>query len=409
MLRVEEALEVIEREARAIPARSVSLAEAEGCVLAEAVSADLDSPPFDKSLVDGYALRWGDVTASGVRLRVVEEVLAGHSGRREVGPGEAVAITTGAPLPPGADAVVMHEKTQREGEYVVIEQDRVSQGQNRITRGRELRAGQVVLERGTRLNAARIGVLATVGRADVCVVPRPWVTIVPTGDELVEPGQVPGPGQIRNSNASMLQALVTRDGCDARCAPIARDEPEALRRLLYEGLREDVLLVSGGVSAGSRDLVPPALVELGVKVHFHKVRVKPGKPLLFGTGPDRLDGKPGCLVFGLPGNPVSTLVGYLLLARVAIRRAKGLPASVSSRPLLPLASAYQHRGERGTCHPSRLVDGGAGNHGLEPLDWAGSPDLLTVSRSDGFAIFEAGDRDYQAGDLVPFLSLAETL
>ncbi len=310
---------------------------------------------------------------------------------------------TGAPLPDGADAVVMVEDTRRIGDEVVIDETTVRAGQNRLTRGREMRAGEVVLGRGERLNPARIGLLASVGRAEVVVVPRPSVAIVPTGDELVEPDRVPGPGQIRNSNAAMLKALAVSCGADAEALPIVPDEPGPLREAFWRGLQADVLLITGGVSAGNRDLVPEALDHLGVTRVFHKVRLRPGKPLWFGIGPPR-EGGPPALVFGLPGNPVSGIVGFLLFVRPALEALAGRPGPDTATVRIPLSRPFRHGGDRTTYHPSRRV-GAEGGLAVEPLEWAGSADLRTVAAADGFAIFPAGDRAYQAGDIVDFLSL----
>jgi molybdopterin molybdotransferase len=311
---------------------------------------------------------------------------------------------TGAPLPPGADAVVMIEQTRRSGDVVVVDDPAVSPGKFRLERGRELRAGEVVLRRGERLNAPRIGVLASVGRTEVRVIPPPRVVVVPTGDELVEPDQVPGPGQIRNSNAVMLRAMALAAGAEAEVLAIAPDDPQRLGAALGEGLAADVLVITGGVSAGNRDLVPETLERLGVERIFHKIRVKPGKPLWYGIGPSRGDA-PGPLVFGLPGNPVSGIVGFLLFVRPALDVLAARANRGNETVAHPLARAYTHQGNRPTYHPARLSADGDGPPSVVPLDWAGSADLKTVAQADGFAIFAAGDRTYQQGEIVEFLPL----
>ena len=409
MLTVDEALEAVLGRAHSLPSRRFRLADASGCLLAEDVSADLDSPPFPKALVDGYAVRAADLIGPSCRLTLGEEILAGRMPCRPLAEGEAALVMTGAPLPEGADAVVMREQAQPTGDgWVVLEPARpVVAGLNRMTRGREMRAGEVVLRRGERLNPARIGLLAAVGRPEVAVIPRPRVVVVPTGDELVEPDRCPGPGQIRNSNAATLRALARASGAEAEAAPIAPDEPAALREALRNGLdAADVLLVAGGVSAGDLDLVPAALGSLGVSCVFHKVQVKPGKPIWFGVGPPRGDGAPGPLVFGLPGNPVGGIVGFLLFVRPALDMMRGgaVPATYSYP--VRLVGPFHHRGPRPTYHPARLV-GRAGEEisGVETLEWAGSADLRTVARADGFAAFPAGDRNYEAGQVVDFLSM----
>jgi molybdopterin molybdotransferase len=410
MLTVDEAQGAVRQRCAALPAQRRRLAAALDCVLAEDVRSDLDLPPFDKALVDGYAVRSADLDTDGAgderRLRVVEEVTAGRMPACALGAREAAAIMTGAPLPAGADAVIMIEKTRRQGDTVLIDDPAVVPGKGRLPRGRELKAGDVVLRRGQRLSPARLGVLASVGRTEVLVVPRPRVVVVPTGDELVEPDRVPGPGQIRNSNAVMLQGLAEAAGAEAEAMPIAPDDPDRLGAALAYGLGADVLVVTGGVSAGKLDLVPGALERLGVTRVFHKIRLKPGKPLWFGVGPARGDA-PGTLVFGLPGNPVSGVVGFLLFVRPALETLAGKGAEArASVPAVafPLAAPFRHEGDRPTYYPARLITE-AGRPCVALLDWAGSADLKTVAAADGFAIFAAGERTYEKSEIVGFLPL----
>jgi molybdopterin molybdotransferase len=406
MLTVEEALALVKEQARPLPPVGSSLIDSLGCLLAEDVAADADEPPFDKALVDGYAVRAADLETGEERLRVGETILAGQTPTRPLAPREAAVIMTGAPLPPGADAVLMHEHTRALDGEIMTDGSEVLPGRNRLRMGQVYRAGDVILRHGTQLSPASLGLLAAVGRPRVMVVPRASVAIVATGDELVEPDRRPGPGQIRNSNAVMLEALAVSQGAKAQTLPIAPDEHSQLTRILKQGLDFDVLLITGGVSAGQRDLVPAALDELSVTRVFHKIRLKPGKPLWFGVGPRRGD-RAGTLVFGLPGNPVSGLVGFLLFARPALQLLAGrsgtLPETIDAR----LAVTFTHRGDRPTYHPARCIepprDSAVGV--VEPLNWAGSADLLAVAQADGFAVFPAGDRVFQAGEIVQFLSL----
>ena len=405
MLTVDQALAAVRQRCAALPAQRRKLAPALGCVLAEDVTSDLDLPPFDKALVDGYAVRSTDLEEMGDdrRLTVIEEITAGQTPRRPLGVREAAAIMTGAPLPLGADAVVMVEKTRRQGDIVVVDDPFVAPGKFRLLRGREVKAGDVVLRRGVRLNAPRLGVLASVGRTEAVVVPPPRVVVVPTGDELVEPDQVPGAGQIRNSNGVMLRALAEATGADAETLPIAPDDADRLFAALAHGLSADVLVITGGVSAGKCDLVPETLERLAVERIFHKVHVKPGKPLWFGVGPARREA-PGALVFGLPGNPVSGIVGFLLFVRPALEMLAARGAGVVVTAAYPLAVAFRQTGDRPTYHPARLLIED-GRTAVVPLDWAGSADLKTVTQADGFAIFAAGERTYQQGEIVGFLPL----
>jgi molybdopterin molybdotransferase len=315
---------------------------------------------------------------------------------------------TGAPMPEGSDAVVMHERTELREDGRVEVPGPVAPGENRLTRGSEVRAGAVVLRPGERFNPVRCGVLATAGRTSVATSRAPRVRIVTTGDELVDPGTRPGPGQIRNSNAWMLDTTIRQSRTSNVRSETVGDDLDALARIFGEAVGDgdrpdEVLVVSGGVSEGKLDLVPRALVALGVEQVFHKVRLRPGKPLWFGVGPERRE-RPPALVFGLPGNPVSGLVCTLLFVLPALDALMGRSRPEPSLLRLPLAEGYRHRGERETYHPARLVERG-GLTAVEPRPWAGSPDLLTVARSDGFAAFPAGDRDFEPGEPVGFLRL----
>ena len=301
----------------------------------------------------------------------------------------------------------MHENTIAEDGVVKFANSPIKPGQNILRQGSEMRSGQVALKAGTLLNPPHLGILASVGKTRVAVIASPSVAIVPTGDELVEPSENPGPGQIRNSNAVMLCAFAAQSGAATLVFPIAPDESVGLCKILEAALASDLVVVTGGVSAGQRDLVPDALSSLGVERVFHKVSLKPGKPLWFGVGPARPEGKPGALVFGLPGNPVSGLVSFLLFVRPALAALSGRPDISPSAVHARLAAAFAHRGDRSTYFPARLV-AAAGSGGLpviETLRWSGSADLLTIASADGFAVFPAGDREYAPDETVGFLAL----
>jgi molybdopterin molybdotransferase len=409
MLTIEEALDLVLERARPLPPTFCPLPEALHCVLDEDVVADMDSPPFDKALMDGYAVRSGDLYGKDRRLRVGEVIMAGQTPARPLGERESAVVMTGAPVPPGTDAVVMLERTHPLDGGVVVDEPNVRPGQNILRQGREMRRGEIVVARGSILSPVQLGVLASVGRTGVTVIPRPRVVILPTGDELVEPGQVPGPSQIRNSNAVMLQGLAIDAGAHAETRGIVPDDMDSLRTALRKELACDVLVITGGVSAGHHDLVPPALESLEVERVFHRVRIKPGKPLWFGVGPCR-GARPGSLVFGLPGNPVSGLVGFLLFVRTALAVLAGGPAASPKMREAGLSRSFVHRGDRPTFHPARLgsdpTDPGA-LPSVETLAWSGSADLRTASQADGFAVFAAGDKDYLPGEVVRFLPMRE--
>ena len=391
MLTIPDAQAEVFARALPLPPQSTSLMPAcLGLVLAEPIVADLDSPPFTKALMDGYAVRSSDLGETPIDLAVVDEITAGKTPQHVVGKLQAARIMTGAPLPQGADCVVAVEQTEVAGpERVRITQSAVRAGQHVMDRGLEMRAGQVVLEAGRRLRPQELGLLAAVGRTEVRLYPRPRVAILPTGDELVEAVHKPGPGQIRNSNGPMLAAQVLRAGGMPQSQGIARDNVESLRELISVGLEADILLLSGGVSAGKLDLVPGVLQELGVQAHFHKVRIKPGKPLFFGT-------QGSTLIFGLPGNPVSSLICFELFVRPAIARLMGdlqaHPATITAR----LKSEHRLKSDRPTYHPAVLTFEPSGP-AVEPAPWFGSADLRGLANANAFVILPPGDEIFPAG------------
>lgn len=297
----------------------VPLFEALGRVLAEEVPACRDSPPHDNSAMDGYALRHGDLAGASavhpVLLEIVEDIPAGYVPQKNVGPGQASRIMTGALVPPGADTVIRVEDTRAEGGKVAI-LDSDEKGANIRRRGEELRAGQVVVGAGTRCGPGELAVLASLQRALVLVRRRPVLAILSTGDELVELDEPLAPGKIVNSNTYGLAALALANGALPLMLPIARDEEAQIHRAVQSALSADFILSSGGVSVGDYDYVKKVLDELGAQVKLWRVAMKPGKPLFFCT----LQGKP---YFGLPGNPVSSLVSFLQFVRPAIRKAAG--------------------------------------------------------------------------------------
>lgn len=370
-----------------------------GRVLAEDVPADADSPPFTKAMMDGYAVRSADCATPGAVLRVIREVSAGDAGAAAVGPGEAARIFTGAPFPAGADAVVMQEKTEPlDDGRVRVTDPAVRPGRNVLDRGREMRAGDVILPAGTVVTSAAVGLLAGVGRSTVQAVRQPRVAILPTGNELVEADETPGPGRIRNTNGPMLAALAARADAAPRTLGIGRDDPAALRELIRDGLdSSDVLVLAGGVSVGKFDLVPDVLRDLGVDVRVRQVRLKPGKPLLFGTVGD-------VLVFGLPGNPVRSFVCFELFVRPALRKLAGHADPGPTVVTLPIAEPLQTANDRPTYHPGRL-EGGEVGWRVRPLPWFGSADLRALLLADALLALPAGQVRVDAGQVVDVVVL----
>ena len=401
MIPVEEALEIVLREARTLAVEEVGLDEALSRVLAEDVATDLDLPPFDRAAMDGYAVRSADVAAAPTALDVVGEVRAGQWPDLTVGPGQAVRIMTGAPLPPGADAVQQVEKTQPLDEFRVTIQASVAEGANVEPRGSEARAGDVVLARGRVIDPSAIAVLASAGKARVRVARRPVVAILVTGDEIVTVSATPAPGQIRNSNGPAVTAQARLAGAEVRPLGVAPDRQDAIAEALRDGLGADVLVVSGGVSAGEYDLVEPALLELGATFLFTKVAIKPGAPLVFGR-------RGGTLVFGLPGNPVSAQVTFDLFVRPALLKMQGATAVSRPRVGVELLGAVKNRSGRKSHVPARVRFEG-GRLVARPVPSMGSGDLAAHARANALVVIEADRRQAVAGETAEALLLGRFL
>lgn len=397
MLSVVEALRLISESVRSLKTVPLPLSEALGSTLAADVISGLDSPPFDKALMDGYAVRSEDCRVAGTVLEVVDEVTAGRVATKRIAAGQAIRIMTGAPLPDGADAVVQVELTSLQGEKVQV-QPIVTTETNILRQGSSIRKGRRVLQSGRTLRPQEVGLLAELGCHTVIARGRPRVAILATGDELVPIAEEPGPGQIRNSNESMLAAQVERAGGIPVPLGIARDDAEHLAVGIALGLQADMLLLSGGVSAGKLDLVPAELERAGVAQVFHKVRVKPGKPVWFGTRENQDGVVP---VFGLPGNPVSSMVCFELFVRAAMRE---LTQAMEPTPrmFVPLSHAVQPTATRPTYHPATLVTE-TGRTLVRTIDWAGSADLRCTVDADGMALLPMGDHAIDAGTLVEYV------
>lgn len=387
--------------------------EALGRTLAEDVVSTIDSPPFDKALMDGYAVRSADLAVDGgISLRVIEEVTAGRVPTLALEPGTATRIMTGAPIPEGCDAVVPVERTTFDEATQRVSSDlRVKPGANVLRRAASVAVGQRVLSAGQMLRAQQLGGLAEVGAAHVAVRRRPRVAVLATGDELVPVEATPGPGQIRNSNETMLCGQIVQAGGVPIPLGVARDERTELRAKILQGLAADVLLLTGGVSAGKLDLVPSELEAAGVRQVFHKVDVKPGKPVWFGVrsaacgvaGPSHetpaTPQAAGCVVFGLPGNPVSSLVCFELFARTALRRLMGVEPAEPQPVRARLEQPHVARGDRPTYHPARLSWSETGST-VRTVRWHGSSDLCGTLDANAMALFPPGDADYASASVV---------
>lgn len=392
-LTFEQARQCVLREVSAAqPQRKVErvgLAEAPGRVLAEPIAADRDYPALPRSVRDGFAVRAEDLPGE---LSVIGEVRAGESFAGQVRPGEAVEIMTGAPVPIGTNAVVMVEHCTVTGQRVNIPRT-LAPGENISPRASQARENEVLLHPGLRVGFAEIALLATLGRSQVSVYALPQVAIVATGDEIVEVNETPLDYQIRNSNAQSLAVQVRRAGGCPTILPVARDVYDSTRELVEHGLRLDMLLLSGGVSAGKYDIVERVLADLGAEFYFDRVLIMPGQPLVFGKAR-------GKFFFGLPGNPASTMVTFEIFARAAVELLAG-----QSQPSLPLLSSRLSKDFSQKKGLTRFLPAVLSADGVEvtPLAWQGSGDVPTLTRANAFLVTEPDRETWAAGDWIRVL------
>jgi len=417
VLPLDQALAAAEQYGQKLPAPEteiVSIRESLGRVLAEPILADRDFPPFPRTTRDGFALKSVDIRAVPTTLRVVGEVKAGGYYGKPLKSGEAVEIMTGAPAPSGADAVVMVEYTNRSGEMVEVLRS-CAEGENIVPVGSEAKMGREMVAPGVRLSFAQIAVAAAVGHTRIAVFRRPQVAILPTGDELVDAAQTPSAFQIRNSNSYSLAAQVIAAGGEALQLPIAADDPAALRALMEQGLKADLLLLSGGVSMGKFDLVEQVLADLGAKFFFAGALIQPGKPVVFGeaNAAAGAGAEAGIKIvrqvasrptpfFGLPGNPVSTMVTFDLFVTPVLRALSGaLPVR------LPVAKARLAKTIRTKTGLTRFLPGRLQGPALDPevemISWQGSGDLMASAQADCYVIIPPDRDQIEAGEMVSIL------
>jgi len=389
LLTIEEALARVLAHTRALPAEDVAVADAAGRVLATDAVARVDLPPFPSSAMDGYAVRATDTPGT---LTVVGRSAAGHPADVELTTGQAITISTGAVVPDGADAVVPVERTRSAAGAVDVEQ--VERGENVRPRGGDTAAGDTVVPAGSTCGPAQLGALAAVGLELVRCARRPRVAVLATGSELRPPGGPLGPGEIYESNTVMLAAQVRRAGAEAEVHGVVADDADATRAALERGLQADVLLTSGGVSVGEHDLVRRLLAELGAVEVFWRVAVKPGKPVAFST-------RGSTLVFGLPGNPVSSFVGFELFVRPALAALQG---SSEPRPaFLPgqLGGSLLRNPARDELVRARIENGGI----VQPLRGQESHMIARAARGNALVLVPRGDGELAAGSAVSWLPL----
>jgi molybdopterin molybdotransferase len=413
VLTFEDARRVVENHASQVAPgvnETLALLQAAGRVLAEPIAADRDIPPFPRSTRDGYAVRAADLATLPAKLQVIGEIKAGPSQvPSTLNRGEAFSIMTGAPVPQGADAVVMVEYTSRQGDSVEITRG-VAQTENIVAQGAEAKRGGLLLDRGTHLNEAAIALAASVGKSRLQVFARPRVAVLTTGDEIVELDAEIGPAQIRNSNSYSLAVQIQKAGGEPVLLPIAPDEPRRLRQLIEEGLRSDLLIMTGGVSMGRYDLVEQVLAELQAEFFFTGAKIQPGRPVVFGrvsscgAGAPAREG-PSAPVqhkyfFGLPGNPVSTMVTFELFAKPMLEALAGM----SPRRHLTFLHAHLKSEIRVKTGLTRflpaILSGQYEDSQAELVPWQGSGDIAAQSRSNCYIVIPPDREHILAGEWV---------
>ncbi len=391
MIPVSKAFKIIEREANLLASERILLNNASGRILAEDIIADTDLPPFDRSQMDGYAVKAADTKRSPVTLRIAGESVAGRGWHKALQPGEAVRIMTGAPVPDGADAVQKVELTD-EAEGVVTIYEPTSVGRFIIEQGEEIRKGMPVLRKGMQLTPANIALPAAFGYAHIRVSKRPRIAIISTGSEIVEIHKKPKRDQIRNSNSLMLDALCRAAGAEPRIFPIIQDDLASLKEQFQIAEKSaDILITTGGVSVGKYDLTKLALTDIGAKIFFDKVALKPGKPTVFG----KLN---RTLVFGLPGNPVSAAVTFHLFVRLLVRIMTGSVERHLPSAAAKLSVRVKGTKERDSYLPARVEFGKDGRLTANLLRWHGSSDFAGFSSANAL-VFVPKEKIIEQGSL----------
>ncbi len=384
MIAVKKAQNIITRETGSLGSERITIANAVGRVLSETIVADSDLPPFDRSQMDGYAVVAKDTLNASVTLDLVGESAAGRGWHHELLRGQAVAIMTGAPVPKGADAVQKIELTRLNNERSVEILEPTEKGRYIIRKGDEIKKGETIFRAGEVVTENMIAAIAAFGYAKVKVAKQPQVAILGTGSEIVEISNKPGRDQIRNSNSAMLEILSRKFGGSATILPIAKDDISDLKfHISNAAKRTDILVITGGVSVGKYDHTKTALSELGAELFFEKVRLKPGKPAVFA----RL-GK--CLVFGLPGNPVSAAVTFHLFVRQALLQMQKAADPSADNGSAVLATDTRGARERDTYLPAGLSTNELGQLIAHPLKWSGSSDFVGFSRARALVLVPQG-------------------
>lgn len=393
MLQVDKALQIVMENVRTIEKiDSVGLDSANGRVLAEDIFSDIDIPPFNRSSMDGFAVISDDLSTVPAELSIIEEIPAGHFPKKRIVRGTTAKIMTGAPVPEGADAVVMVENTESLKDSKVKILSKTKRGENISNKGEDVIKGDKILSKGITLRCQEISILASVGKYKVKVLSQPRVSILATGTELVEPDKIPSQGQIRNSNSYSLFAQCQSIGIKPEYLGIAVDDEADLREKIKKGLNYDIFLISGGISMGDYDFVPSILRDMGVKIEFEKVAIKPGKPVLFG-----IKGK--TIIFGLPGNPVSTMVIYDIFVKPVLKKMSGDSVNFNSTGKARVEKDFRRKkAERQEYIPVKITRSGM-EVGAIPVEFHGSADMMAVTKANGLLIIPVGVDKISKGDV----------
>jgi molybdopterin molybdotransferase len=397
MIPISEAIDIIKAKTGSLGSEKIALGESVGRILAQDIVADTDMPPFDRSQMDGFAVIAKDTKKTPVSLKIVGESAAGRGWHKELRSGQAVRIMTGAPVPKGADAVQKVELTKEDGETVTILEGAIH-GKNIVRQGDEVKKGTKIFSKGELIKPNMIASLAAFGYSKVKVAKRPKVAILSTGSEIVSINKKPKKDQIRNSNSVMLRALCEQDSCLVKPLPITKDDISKLRNQIANAAkRVDILVITGGVSVGKYDLTKAALNDLGAEIFFERVQLKPGKPAVFAKL-----GK--TLVFGLPGNPVSSAVTYSLFVRVAVMLMQKALQTELPQGFAVAGKDLKALKERDTYLPAALQTDKTGRLVAEPQKWIGSSDFIGYARAVALIVVPKGT-NFAAGEVVKIVYL----
>ena len=391
MIELEKAFEMVRENCFEMETEHLEVEKITGRVCMEDLFSKIDMPPFDKSAMDGFAFKH---TEGDGRYRKIGTLQAGGFSSIELGEDECASIMTGAPLPAGADTVIMIEATEQEGDDIHFRKT-PPRGSNICYKGEDIKKGELIFEKGRMIKSSDIALITASGYSKVKVSKIPGISVLNTGTEIIEPGNDLKFGQIYNTNGIMLRSLCEKYGLKTKYLGIAQDDESSLTEKISEGMKSDILLISGGVSMGEFDLVPEILEKLGTEKIFHKIRIKPGKPVFFGK-------KGKCLIFGLPGNPLSNFVGFELLVKTAVKKMTGENNSVPLFMKGFIQNSFSHKGNRKNFYPAEIKNEN-GKVNIYPVISNGSADIFSLSKSNGFLVADINRSKYEPGDEIEYI------